>query len=393
MPTARAPWRASTTELVRARVGLAWRAGLAAALAWYLGSLLPGAPGEYPFYAPLGALLVSYPTVVDSVSNGVRALAATLIGVALGAGALTVAGPDWWAVALVVLIAIALGGLPHLAAQRDTVPMAALFTVLIGSTDPSGYVAGYIGQTVLGVAVGLAVHLALPPPTRIRHASDELDRLRDGVCEHLEEMAGVLAEQWPPERDEWTKRRHDFEPLIAATRAAVTSADASRRANLRARRYRRRGQEQFASARTLEQIAVLVRDISTVLAHTAWAERTVLVLDPELRRPIADAMTALASALRTSDLRERAPACDAGCTDQVSAARAALRRVTDRLDGDRSAAWEDTLAASGIVLHLRRCLDAVDDGPSGIAPVTVIRAPEEVRDPVADGTATADARA
>ncbi|MER5675158.1 hypothetical protein [Pseudonocardia alni] len=275
---------------------LAWRAGAAAGAAWYLATLVPGVLGQYPYYAPLGALLVCYPTVFDSLRQSLYAVLASGLGVGLGATALHLGGAQWWAVAAAVLA---------------------------------------------------------------------------GIADHLQEMAEVLAERWPPEREEWTRHRHDFEPLIDATREAVRSADAGRRANLRARAYRARGQQLYEAAQTLEQLAVLVRDISTVLAQTAWAERTVLVLDPELRTPVAEAMGDLATAIRSAELahltRGPAPAGLDGHRSHPASAQEALGRVTDRLDAQR-AGWEDSLAASGIVLHLRRCLDHLHAGPADSSP-------------------------
>ncbi|WP_156819354.1 FUSC family protein [Pseudonocardia sp. HH130630-07] len=353
---------------LRHRMRLAWRAGLAAAAAWYLATLVPGVIGDYPYYAPMGALLVCYPTVLDSLRQSLRALSATAAGVGLGATAVYAAGAEWWGVALAVVVGIGLGAVPYLSPQRDTVPLAALFTILVGAADPTGFVAGYLGQTLLGVAVGIGVNVGLPPPPQNARAARTVARLRAGIAGHLQEMAAVLAEQWPPEREEWIRHRHDFEPMIDATRDAVAAADAGRRANLRARSYRMRGQQLYEAAQTLEQLAVLVRDISTVLAQTAWAERTVLVLDPELRRPVADAMSGLARAIGSADPHDLAgdpdgPA-DGPHATHLAAAWAALGQVTERLDGQRDAGWEDSLAASGIVLHLRRCLDHVQSGPT-----------------------------
>lgn len=359
------------TEGLRHRMRLAWRAGAAAGAAWYLATLVPGVLGQYPYYAPLGALLVCYPTVFDSLRQSLYAVLASGIGVGLGAAALHLGGARWWAVAVAVLAGIAVGAVPVLAAARDLIPTAALFTILVGAADPSGFMAGYLGQTLLGVLVGIAVTLALPPPPQNARAHRVVTRLRDGIADHLQEMAEVLAEQWPLEREEWTRHRHDFEPLIDATREAVRSADAGRRANLRARAYRTRGQQLYEAAQTLEQLAVLVRDISTVLAQTAWAERTVLVLDPELRTPVAEAMADLATAIRSAELPHltRGPASAGldGHRRHLAAAREALDRVTDRLDSQR-AGWEDSLAASGIVLHLRRCLDHLHAGPADRSP-------------------------
>ncbi|MGH3624853.1 MAG: hypothetical protein ACRDQ5_24195 [Sciscionella sp.] len=60
-----------------------------------------------------------------------------------------------------------------------------------------------------------------------------------------------------------------------------------------AQRCRERATAQFHQAMAVEQVAVPVRGISMILANTAWAECTVVVPDPELRTPIAEAMGTL----------------------------------------------------------------------------------------------------
>jgi hypothetical protein len=79
----------------------------------------------------------------------------------------------------------------------------------------------------------------------------------------------------------------------------------------------------------------------------------------------------LATAIRSAELahltRGPAPAGLDGHRRHLAAARDALDRVTDRLDSQR-AGWEDSLAASGIVLHLRRCLDHLHAGPADRSP-------------------------
>lgn len=82
-------------------------------------------------------------------------------------------------------------------------------------------------------------------------------------------------------------------------------------------------------------------------------------------------MADLATAIRSAELPHltRGPASAGldGHRRHLAAAREALDRVTDRLDSQR-AGWEDSLAASGIVLHLRRCLDHLHAGPADRSP-------------------------
>ena len=66
-PAAQGRSRALVHQLRRPRLQLVLKASLAAALAWQIGSAVPGSLSEYAYYAPLGAISVIYPAVTDSV--------------------------------------------------------------------------------------------------------------------------------------------------------------------------------------------------------------------------------------------------------------------------------------------------------------------------------------
>jgi uncharacterized membrane protein YgaE (UPF0421/DUF939 family) len=347
------------------RLHLAAKAALAAGVAWWLALRLPGPANHYPYYAPLGAVLAMYPTVANSLRQSVQSLLGAVLGIVIALAAVAVDDPDPVSIGLVVAVGVLVAGWRWVRDQGAWIPMAALFVMLVGGRDPGGYVLGYLGQTALGVAVGIVVNLVLMPPLHISAATRSLTDLRDEIAAHLAEMARVLDETWPPARDEWVQRRHRFEPLITKVRSAMAEADDSRRVNLRARRYRREATAQYRRARELEQIAFLVRDVSDILASTAWSERSVLVLDPDLRRPISEALDALVDALHEGGIEGGAAR---------HRAEEKLATVIRRLNEDtRHYRVEEALAASGIVLHLRRCLDALPTGdrePDSAAAVT-----------------------
>ena len=56
------------------RLQLAAKAGLAAGLAFLIAPLMPGAAAQYPYYAPLGALVAMYENVSGSMKQGVQTL-------------------------------------------------------------------------------------------------------------------------------------------------------------------------------------------------------------------------------------------------------------------------------------------------------------------------------
>jgi hypothetical protein len=59
----------------KARILLAVKAAIAVAIAWFVAPHMPGVADEYPYYAPLGALVSMYPTLMGSVKAGLQTLA------------------------------------------------------------------------------------------------------------------------------------------------------------------------------------------------------------------------------------------------------------------------------------------------------------------------------
>ncbi|MGT2460780.1 FUSC family protein [Sinomonas atrocyanea] len=145
------------------RLVLAGKTALAAGIAWAVAQLMPGALGQYPYYAPLGALVSMYPTVADSLRNGLQ----SLVGLALGIGVALFVGSfadtAAWSVALVVGVGMVLGGLPRMGSGREWVPLAALFVLVAGANRRDDFSLAYLVQMGLGVAVGLAVNWIVFP--------------------------------------------------------------------------------------------------------------------------------------------------------------------------------------------------------------------------------------
>ncbi|WAP53033.1 aromatic acid exporter family protein [Arthrobacter sp. ATA002] len=140
------------------RIQLAIKAALAVGIAWSLAPLVPGIASQYPYYAPLGALVSMYPTVSGSAKAGIQTLIGLVTGMGLALIALVFGGPSVWTIALIVGLGVLLAGIPRLGAGKDYLPVAALFVLVLGGDDPDGYSLGYAVQMLVGVAVGLTVN-------------------------------------------------------------------------------------------------------------------------------------------------------------------------------------------------------------------------------------------
>ena len=78
---------------LRAQLLLAVKAAVAAALSWLLAMPLGGIADDYPYYAPLGAVLAVTWTVAGSVRESLQGLAAIAVGAAIAFGARTTSLP------------------------------------------------------------------------------------------------------------------------------------------------------------------------------------------------------------------------------------------------------------------------------------------------------------
>lgn len=126
---------AARQATIPARLLLVAKTALAVGIAWLVAPHMPGVVNDYPYYAPLGALISMYPTLMGSVRSGLQ----TILGLAAGIGLATVViltvGPTWWSIPAVVGVAVLFSGTGWFGAGREYVPMAALFVLIIGGAE------------------------------------------------------------------------------------------------------------------------------------------------------------------------------------------------------------------------------------------------------------------
>ena len=153
-PAAQTRRRALVHQLRRPRLQLVLKASLAAALAWQIGSAVPGSLSEYADYAPLGAISVIYPAVTDSVREAARAVVAIGLGIAVAVAIQWVAWPNALTVGLVVAAGTAsVGGAGWQAGELAARPSGA--RPGRGGAESAGYAAG-LRRGVIGLGPGSA---------------------------------------------------------------------------------------------------------------------------------------------------------------------------------------------------------------------------------------------
>lgn len=342
---------ASLKDAVRTpRLLLAAKTALAVGIAWALAPHMPGVTDEYPYYAPLGALLSMYPTLMQSAKSGLQTLLALVVGIALAFTVVVTFGPNWWTIPLVVGVGVLLSGTGWFGAGREWVPIAALFVLIIGGQESDEYSVGYLAQMAVGVAVGLAINLLIPPRVLTGVAAARVDAFHARLAGHLHEIGNAVSDSWPPERDGWVRDAAALADTSREVRQMLDEADTSRKGNPRAAwgRHGTAGAHERLTA--LESIAVRIRDISSALADSIWERPGGLGLDPALTEPLSEACH------RVADCIERDQGDGADAHRSRESAAKAVRVLLERVDRAAVESGQATGPAVLICMHLRRIL-------------------------------------
>jgi uncharacterized membrane protein YgaE (UPF0421/DUF939 family) len=342
--------------LLNERTQMAVKAAVAASLAWLAASLVGDRLDAYRYYAPLGAVIATYPTVATSVRQSVRAVAAITLGGALGLAVHAALQPSLLTLALVVAAGVLVGSLPFLGDMRGYVPIVALFVLVIGGNHAWLYALAYALLALMGAMIGTAVSLAFPA-LRLTKGRDAVQRLQSLVADQLADLADGLAQDPPPSEHDWRRRQRRLPPVVAQMREAVLEARDAQRGNPRARFHRAEAERQRQVAQTLERVAVLVEDLIAIIVDTYRDDRPASPIDRELAGTVARALQALATLVRAYDADLPA---DDGCVAEVEdALRALTAAFAERRDLDPA----DVAVLGAVVANLRRCLTAVDPRP------------------------------
>jgi len=332
------------------RLLLAAKTALAVGIAWLVARLVPGVADDYPYYAPLGALISMSPTLMSSVRMGVQTLVSLTIGIVLAGAVILLAEPNVVTIALVVGIGSLIAGSRWLKAGGDYVPVAALFVLIIGGQNADSYSIGYVVQMSVGIVVGLVVNFTIFPPLTVGTAVSRLGEFRDLLSLHLNEMAQALEESWPPEHEDWAGRSDTLRDTADGVRESLRDADESRKGNPRARLHKRDLAADYSDLYDLESITFYVRDLTEVLSAAIWKKRQFEAELPEtLRAPLAETFRAIGGVLEARNAGD-------DITPAVHAAEAALETAIAHLDEQSDSAHSSLGTAASVAFAARRIL-------------------------------------
>ena len=353
----RVPVRAWVTD---SRLLLAAKTSLAVGIAWFVAPFVPGVADDYPYYAPLGALISMTPTLMGSVRVGLQTLAGLAVGIVLAGAVIVFAAPNVLTISLVVGVGVLVSGIRWLRSSGGYAPVAALFVLIVGGGDAESYSVGYIVQMGVGIAVGLVVNFAIFPPLRVTAAVSGLRDFRTLLAGHLDEMADALVASWPPQNEEWAGRSDTLRETADAVREALRDAEETGKANPRARLHKRDLGGDYSDLYDLETIAFHVRDITDVVASAIWERSFRAELPADLRGPLGDAIRALGAVLEARNAGD-------GVDEAIATADAALEAALVRLDDKRDHAPSSLSAAASVAVSARRILAIMEQRPNGAA--------------------------
>lgn len=338
--------RSRDTIALHPRVPRALKAALAAVLAWLVVQPLGGAADEYPYYAPLGAVIAVSATVADSLRASLQSVFAILLGAGLAVAAGSVLS-EVPAIAAVVLLGTLVAGWWRLGVNGSWVPISAIFVLIIGHASITDFVLAYVVLTGLGAGVGVGINAVLPPMPLVP-GEREIAALRRSLAAQLDDLADALDQTEPLSHEDWLRRHHDVSSRTQSMSRVVVQTTEARRVNWRARRWRERADQQADHARALERLSLVVDDLAGLLTEVENADRSEVALGPQLRAPAARAMSAVARMLRDRDEDDEPSA------ECVEAADAAVEELAEAVTDRIRAGATDVLAAGAVVTALRQ---------------------------------------
>ncbi len=316
---------------------------VAAVVAWVIAASTLELP--QPFLAPWAALLVVHATVYRTFSRGLRQVVAAVVAVLLAAAVGHVLGLGTVAVAVLLVLGLLIGSLPWFGAEATTVATTALVVLTTGFTDDLR-LASRLLDTGIGIAVGLAVNVAVWPPLLRRTAIVSLNRIDDGIGALLADIGTALEAGREVDVEDWVEQTRDLDGEIDRAWALVRQARESARMNPR------RSAGEFRDPKVWHE---LLHRMEQAVAETRSMARTLgAPANPraEWDAPFDEAWSALLTATGRAITDADAEA--------IRAVRERLDRLVGELDsgGRLSTQWP---VHGALVINLRNIIDAMDE--------------------------------
>ena len=342
------------------RIGLGERTlktAFAAGLAYWLGSMVPGAESSY--LSPVTAVLVMQLTIADSLTIGVQRLLGVSVGIPVALAIAGFLGVNALSVALVVMVGFGIGVSFRLSsAGVQQVAITALLVMLV-ATPHVGYAYTRIIETIVGGAVGILVNALLLPPSYLDKAIQVIAAHGAGVADLLSDTADALDAGFPAARSDALLQQARGTEVTAATATTILKQAMS------SQRFNRRAKSQAASMvrwtaalelirRTRIQSLGIVRTLHDLAAASPARPGSGEPLD--VRASLAASLRANAEELRASLAVAASPtaANRAAFTATAARADATLARLVTIGPGADQVGEDAWVGFAAMVTDLRR---------------------------------------
>ncbi|KAA9394304.1 hypothetical protein FCK90_07430 [Kocuria coralli] len=293
------PWHQGA--ITPPRLLLALKAATACTIAWIVAPFMPGVVAQYPFYAPLGALSVMYPTLLGSMRTGIQTIAGLAIGMALALVILLTDLNTVITLFIVIVIGTVLAGVRKLGAGADYIPMTALFVLVIGGPNADDYSIGYLVQMTTGAAIGLAVHLLIAPPVDIRSASLELGRVEKLMVHYLRDVAREVRTPGSTSRRDWMEVNQQVTEMTMEVRGVVMESATGMKGNPRMLLPNNKNQDPgLARLIRVEYVGFYMRNLTDVLRRLFASDGSHMVVPAEVSKELERALRAVAEVMRVA---------------------------------------------------------------------------------------------
>ncbi|HSA50661.1 MAG TPA: aromatic acid exporter family protein [Yinghuangia sp.] len=315
------------------------RSTVAAVLAFVVALWLSG--NEAPLLAPLTALLVVQVTLYSTLTIGIRRMFSVLLGVLIAVGFTEIVDLSWWSLGVLILTSLVAGHLLRVDPFVEEVAISGMLVLGVSSLHAAHSTAlGRIGETLIGVAVGMLFNFVYAPPVFVQPAGEAIEDLGSRLCGLLKRIGRELREGATRKNaDSWLEEARVLDGDIVQADGALSQAEESLRLNPRAARHAlHAGIVLRSGLDTLEHCAVTMRSVCRGLADlTQESGRYESVYPTDVAEALDNLLCHLADAVTsfgrmvTAEVTAQAEHAEAELTEALAQARADRDRTANLL--------------------------------------------------------------
>ncbi|WP_276496386.1 FUSC family protein [Pontibacter litorisediminis] len=249
-----------------ARIGLTLqivKTALAAAVSWLVATMVLGS--EYPFFAPLAAILTVQVTVADSVEKATQRIIGIIGGVAVSLLIGHWLSISTFSIFLVILVGMGISKALRMNPQIVSQVAVSSFLVLAFGLQEEGYAVERVVETLMGSVVAVLINALIVP----QNALPEVENSMLAVGEQGTKTLQILASQLRQTEKGQLVGRQETDALIAAAEQSMKSlqlAEQSLKYNPFLTHKRTRLSRLAIGVKRLEHITTQIRGIRRGIA-------------------------------------------------------------------------------------------------------------------------------